>query len=201
MPARHRNVIFDVGNVLLGWEPRKLLQEQLPADADHEHFLQSIFSHQTWTDLDEGTIEEEQANELFAARVGRPVAEIRQLILASKASLYPMVESVQLLKDLHHSGTRLYCLTNMARGTFQFVYGRFPFWKLFEGIVVSSFIRKIKPDPAIFRYLLDTYRLPAKECFFLDDNAANVEGARSVGIEAEVFESAGQMRELLLGGP
>jgi HAD superfamily hydrolase (TIGR01509 family) len=192
-----RNVIFDVGNVLLAWNPEGLLREQLQPDQDVDLYLRSIFSHQTWSDLDEGLLEEEAGNELFAERVGAPVDEIRKLILASKASLKLMPESEALMDDLIHRGSRLYSLTNMSRGTFSFVQGRFGFWKKFLGIVVSAYVRMIKPNPEIYQHLLKTYRLDASDCLFIDDRAQNVVAAQSVGMAAIQFHNADQVRKAL----
>ena len=200
MTALPRNVIFDVGNVLLAWRPKELVETEVRDPGLHGRVLDGIFQHDDWTRLDEGVFEEEEANERFAERTGLDLPEIRRLILASKASLAPLDEGQSLLRELHGQGVALYCLTNMARGTFDFVHERYDFWQYFRGILVSALVRLIKPDPRIFERIVQTYGLDPAETVFLDDNAANVESARRVGLTAHLWDDPARVRQLLLSG-
>jgi len=187
-------VVFDVGQVLVQWDSLRLCREQFRDEERARAINAAIFSHDDWQRLDEGVMDEEEANGRFAKRTGLSLEEVRQLILSSKVSLVPIPESIALLDELFHSGVHLYALTNMARGTFEFIRPRQAFWEHFRGIVVSSYLRTLKPRPEIFERLISTYKLTPGETVFLDDNATNVEGARAAGLQAIQFQDAAQAR-------
>src|SRR5262245_650889 len=192
-----KNVIFDIGNVLLAWDPAALLRRFVAPDV-HEAYLRGIFLHQDWVELDRGTLEEEAALEGFCARLDAPIDDVRDLLLAAKVSLTPIADGVRLLEELHDLGVRLYCITNMARGTYEFVRRRYTFWERFRGIVVSAHVRMVKPDPAIYRHALATFQIDASETVFLDDKLDNVEAAGSVGMRPIHYTSSTQVRTMLL---
>src|SRR5262249_21151467 len=159
-----------------------------------EAIQQGIFLHRNWLDLDRGDLEEEQAIQLFSARLDLPVADVRDLMLAAKVSLTPIPESIRYLEELSASGVGLYCITNMAHGTFAFVRRRFSFWERFRAILVSAEVHLVKPDPRIYQHALRAFAIDARDTLFLDDKDENVEGARAVGLEAVRFTSAADLR-------
>jgi FMN phosphatase YigB (HAD superfamily) len=194
MPSRlPKNVIFDVGNVLLAWDPRALVR-RFADSSDQEAVQHGIFLHHNWLELDRGDLEEEQAVTMFSARLALPAGEIRDLMLAAKVSLTPILDSISYLDELSASGVSPYCITNMARSTFEFVRRRYSFWERFKDIVVSADVRLVKPDPRIYRHALSKFGIDARETLFLDDKDENVEGARAVGLEAVKFTSAAELR-------
>jgi HAD superfamily hydrolase (TIGR01509 family) len=195
-----KNVVLDIGNVLLSWDPAALLREHLAPAADHALFLREVFEHADWVDLDRGTLEEEEAILRFRERTGAPLELLHRIVHASKSSLTPIPESLALLEELDRTGVDLYCLSNMSHGTWSFLRPRHGFWSRFKGIVISAELGVVKPDPAIYRHLLQAYALAPAETVFLDDRPANVEGARRAGIHAFVFEGAQSARARLLGG-
>lgn len=195
-----KNVVFDVGNVLLSWDPRAILRDHLAPAVDHDFYRREIFDHPDWVDLDRGTLEEEEAILRFAERTGAPLDLLHRLVQASKSSLTPMPESLTLLEELHRGGVGLYVLSNMSHGTWEFLQPRHDFWSRFKGIVISAHVRLVKPDAAIYRHLLDAYSLDAGETVFMDDKPENVEGSRAAGLPAFVFEGATKARERIFGG-
>ena len=98
-------------------------------------------------------------------------------------------EGVALLKEVKRRGYRLYGLTNWEAETIGVAYERYDFFSLFDGIVVSGEEYVIKPEPEIYRRLLDRYRLRADECLFIDDNAQNIEAALALGFAAVRFDN------------
>jgi putative hydrolase of the HAD superfamily len=188
-----KNVIFDVGNVLLAWDPRALVRRFANPGAQ-EAIARHIFLHPDWLELDRGDLDEEHAVELFSGRLSLPHGDIRDLMLAAKVSLTPIPDSLALLDELHALGVSLYCITNMARGTFAFVRRRFAFWERFQGIVVSADVHLVKPDPRIYRHALRAFAIDASETLFLDDKDENVDGARAVGMEGLRFTNSDEVR-------
>lgn len=195
-----RNVVFDVGNVLLSWNPAALVRDHLPAGGDAEQFRRSIFDHADWVDLDRGTLDEADALLRFRERTGAPLELLSRLVHAAKTSLTPMAESLAFLEELHRAGVALYVLSNMSHDTWDYLRPRHDFWARFAGIVISAQLRLVKPDAAIYRHLLTQYALDPKQTVFFDDRPENVAGARAEGIQAHLFERAAPARALVVEG-
>lgn len=189
-----------MGNVLLAWDTKKLLREHLPAGHDHDLFLREMFEHHDWIELDRGTLDEEDAILNFVRRTNASADLVRRLVHASKSALTPMPESLALLEELHRLDVRLYCLSNMSHGTWEYLEPRHDFWRRFTGIVISAQVRLVKPDVAIYRHLLETFALDPAETVFLDDRLENVAGARLAGIRAHHFDHAAAVRARLFDG-
>jgi putative hydrolase of the HAD superfamily len=181
-----RNVIFDVGGVLLDWNPDQVLKGYYAEPAERAVMQQAIFHHADWLEVDRGALTEEELLQRIARRLGRPVPELTGLF-----------GTVALLHSLATRGVPLYCLSNMPLGTFTYLRGRFGFWELFRGIVISGEIRLVKPQPEIFQYLLDRYDLSAADTVFIDDYPVNVEAARALGLQTVLFTDAQRCEEAL----
>jgi len=194
-------VVFDVGNVLLSWDPHAILREHLPAGADHGLFLRDVFAHPDWVELDRGTLDEGEALLRFATRTGAAPELVRRLVDASKTSLAPMPDSLALLEELRRTGaTKLYVLSNMSHATWEYLEPRHDFWKGFDGLVISARIGMVKPEPGIYRHLLSTFGLAPEETVFFDDRADNVAGARAERIRSFVYDGAAKARARLFDG-
>ncbi len=102
------------------------------------------------------------------------------------------------MERLEARGAPLYAITNFSAEKFAEARLRFPFLDRFRGVIVSAHERLLKPDPAIFELLLSRYGLKAKECLFIDDSAANVAGARDVGMAAHHFKDAAGLEHALI---
>lgn len=187
-----KNVIFDVGGVLLDWNPGRILQGYY-ADADQRAFMkQAIFLHADWLELDRGTLSESELLERIGQRAGRPVPELDNLFEVIRESLVPKTDTILLLSALAARKVPLYCLSNMPSGIYTALSQRFEFWKLFDGIVVSGLVKLVKPEAAIFEYLLNRHALVATETVFVDDLPANIDAARALGLHGVLFQNARQ---------
>ena len=187
-----KNVIFDVGGVLLDWNPGRVLQSFYADASERERMKQLIFHHADWLELDRGTLGEDVLLQRIAERAGRPVPELKGLFEVVRDSLHPKQDTVALLGSLSARGVPLYCLSNMPSKIYATLSQRFDFWQHFDGIVISGDIRMVKPEPAIFRHLLERYGLRAGDTVFVDDLPANVEAAQRLGLHGVVFENAAQ---------
>jgi putative hydrolase of the HAD superfamily len=185
-----RNVIFDLGGVLLEWAPGRIL-ENFYADTDSRVLMQTaLFKHPDWRAFNRGGITEQQLLDGLAARSGRPPAELAGLLDAIRHSLVVKQETVVVLRKLHARGIPLYCLSDMPAPMFAFVRSRYDFFETFRGIVVSGHVRLMKPEREVFEHLLGHFRLVAAETLFIDDHWPNIEGARNVGLHAVQFVDA-----------
>ena len=107
----------------------------------------------------------------------------------------PIDGTVAILAELKAKNTPLYALTNWSAETFPIARPRFPFFDWFAGIVVSGEVKMVKPDPAIYRHMLERFGLRAGDCVFIDDSLANVAGAEAVGITGLRFTAPDQLRQ------
>jgi len=190
-------VVFDLGGVLIDWNPRHLYR-RLIADGDEmEGFLAEICP-QSWNERqDAGTPLAQATAERIDRFPGR--AELIRAYYGRWEEMLggPIAATVALLEALHRRGIPLFALTNWSAELFPIARRRFAFLERFRGIVVSGEKGLIKPDPAIFVRLLARYRLDAASTLFIDDNPANVEAAARLGFAAlqytDPFRLAGDL--------
>jgi len=194
MTGKDLNVIFDLGGVLLEWNPARIVAERYAEHAHRELIEEKVFRHQDWLELDRGTLDEETAIERFHQRTGFARDDLSGLMDAMRESLLLKRDTWALLHELHGNGVPLYCLSNMAASTFRYLQARYDVWSVFSGIVISGEIRMIKPDPDIFEHLLAKYGLDRSRTVFIDDLAANVDAAQQLGLHGIHFRDAEDCR-------
>ena len=199
MPGLSRlAVIFDLGGVLLDWDPRYLYRRLFNGDeAAMEHFLAHVCTPE-WN-------REQDAGRPFAeaeAEAATRHPDMVNFIRAWARDFDDMIPraidgSVALLEELRERSVPLYALTNWSAETFARQPARFPFLDWFDGIVVSGREKLIKPDPRIFRLLLDRYGIDATHAVFIDDVAANTAAAAALGMRGIHFTGADGLRREL----
>ena len=189
-------VIFDVGGVLIDWNPRHLYRKLFGGDSDGalERFLAEVCTPEWNLRQDAGRPFAEAVAELTER-----FPDHADLIAAYDARWEEMVpgahdETIDIVRELKAQGTPLYCLTNFSREKFPLIRRRFDVFDLFDGIVVSAEIGMVKPEPAVYRYLIERFGLEAPACLFVDDVEANVGAASSFGMQAVRYLSGRQLR-------
>jgi putative hydrolase of the HAD superfamily len=188
-----KNVIFDVGGVLLDWNPGRILEGYYADPGERAAMKELIFHHPDWLALDRGELSETHVLERIGERARRAVPELVDLFAVIRDSLLPKHDTVALLAGLAQRGVPLYCLSNMPTGIYATLRERFDFWNHFDGIVISGEIKLVKPEAAIFEHLLRRFDLVADESVFIDDLPANVAAAKALGLHGVLFESAAQV--------
>jgi 2-haloacid dehalogenase len=199
-------IVYDLGGVLIDWNPRHLYRKLIEDEATMEWFLAEV-CHTAWN-------EEQDRGRRFAAAIEEAATrhpEYRPLIQAYFERWAEMMAgeiegAVAILEELKGAGYELHALTNWSAETFPHARVRFSFLERFETILVSADVGLIKPDPAIFRLLLERIGRAPAECIYIDDNPKNVAAAAALGFDAIAFQSAPQLRAALadrnlLGGP
>ena len=191
-------VIFDLGRVLIEWDPRHLYRTLFGGDeAAMERFL-AIVTTPAWN------LEQDR---------GRPFAEGTALLRARHPDQAALIDayylrwpemmpgeiagSVAILRELHAAGVALHAITNWSAETYPYAVARFAWLSLFRSITVSGYEGLIKPDPAIFTLMLRRQGLAAERCFFIDDNADNVASAVQLGLHGVLFTSPEALRPVL----
>ncbi len=188
-------VIFDLGNVLIRWDPRNLYRKLFGDDTDAmERFLAEV-CHPEWNERQDAGRTWQEAIDEAIAHHPQHEALIRAYRLRWDEMLDgAILETVAVLQQLRDSGTRLLALTNWSRETFPVALERYEFLHWFEGILVSGEEGLIKPDPAIFRRLISRFDVDVSRAIFIDDSPRNVDGAQRVGLQAIHFENADKLR-------
>ena len=188
-------VVFDVGNVLIPWNPRWLFRRLLPdAAAIDRFFAETDFI--AWNAAHD-------AGQCFAdgiAAHGARFPHYRHLFTAyfehwEETIAVPIQEAVDLARALRAAGYRTLALTNFSAEMFPRAVRLNPFLEEFEGIVVSGVEKLIKPDPAIYRLLCTRHGVVPERAVFIDDSLHNVDGARGIGMHAIHFQSVAQVRD------
>jgi len=191
-------IIFDLGNVLIDWNPRYLYRKIFDSEEKVEWFLTEVCDME-WNEAQDGGRTFEEGNKEAIAK--HPGYE--QQILAYFDRWNEMLGNadqgvVDILQSLRDNPKyRIYALTNWSAETFPIAQERFEFLKWFEGILVSGKVNLKKPDPAIYEMILKRYQINPENAIFIDDSQRNVDAANKFGLPAIRFESAELLKTAL----
>lgn len=190
MSAKPSIVVFDVGNVLIDWDVRRVYRNFFPDETTMEAFFQET-SLMAWNVEQDRGREWGEAEQLLIAEFPHYKTEI----LAFRPGWHDMVSgpvagAVEVQQALLNAGVPLYAITNFAADTFKEAQQRFPFMCDFIDIVVSAEEKLLKPDAAIYQCLLARNNLNAADCLFIDDSLKNIDGAKAIGMMTHHFTGA-----------
>jgi 2-haloacid dehalogenase len=193
-------VIFDLGAVLLDWDPRHLYRKIFAEEHQMQHFLQQVCTPE-WNEEQDGGRSIQEATELLVSRPPEHGENIRHFYGRWEEMLAGPIEgTLNILQELKESGKyQLYALTNWSAETFPIALERFDFLHWFDGIGVSGTEKDRKPFASFYQLLLNRYHIEPEQALFIDDNPRNVSAAEQVGIASIHFVSPDQLREALVG--
>lgn len=191
-------IIFDLGGVLIDWNPRYLYRKIFDDEAKMEDFLANITTHD-WNELQDGGRPLAEATEILVTEHPEWEAEIRAFYGRWEEMLGgPIYGTVELLETLKNSGRyRMLALTNWSAETFPVAKERYDFLGWFEGILVSGEEMLKKPDVRIYQLMIERYQIDPYKTLFIDDSERNLKGASRVGLNTIHFKSPMQLRERL----
>jgi putative hydrolase of the HAD superfamily len=187
-----------LGGVVFNWQPDAILRRVFPDSETQDLAKAEIFEHADWIELDRGTLALDQAILRGALRTGLPREEIENLFNEVPRSLTPIEETIELIRSIRDSNNRLFILSNMHIASIAYLEKKHKIWDMFDGIVISSRIRKVKPEIEIYEHLLTEHQLEAAETVFIDDLSENLAAASSIGIRTIKFAGASQCRQDLV---
>lgn len=191
------NIVFDLGGVVFNWQPNTIIRRVF-ADSETQDLVKAeIFEHVDWVELDRGSITLDQAIVRGASRTGLPRGTIEKLMDEVPRSLTPIQGTIDLIRCIRHSDNKLFVLSNMHIASISYLEKKHKIWDLFDGIVISSRIQKVKPEIEIYEHLLKEYELNAPETVFIDDLRENLTAASSIGIQTIRFVDPFQCRRSL----
>ncbi len=190
-------VIFDIGGVLIDWNPRYLYRQLFDDDAAMELFLAEVCSAE-WNERQDAGRHWDEAIALLLAEFPHQAWLIRAYRERWDEMLGGALDdTVAVLDALRQRGVRVFALTNWSHDTFAIARERYAFLQWFEDIVVSGTEGLIKPDPAIFRLLLERGRIDPARAVYIDDTQRHVDAAKSLGMRALLFRDAASLRHEL----
>jgi 2-haloacid dehalogenase len=192
-------VVFDVGNVLYGWDPEAFLVRQIADDDARLKFIEDVDLYAWHETLDGGRPYADAAAELnekfpqYAALIAAWSERFGETISGPVPGMH------EIVAELDATGVPLFAITNFSADFWPPFHAREKaFFSRFRAIIVSGEEKLLKPDPAIYYRALDRFRLRPAEALFVDDRLINVEGAEAVGMKAHLFTTAEDLRARLV---
>ena len=184
-----KNILFDMGNVLIYFD-RNLFMDRLGLSKEDQALLnRELFVSLEWVRMDRGSLVEEQAVELICQRLPERLHEAaEQLVCHWDEPLIPVPGMYELIEELKAAGYGIYLLSNASLRQHAY-WPRIEASKFFDGTLISADEGLMKPQPEIYRLILERFGLKAEESFFIDDLPANIEGAFYCGMPGAVFHN------------
>ena len=184
-----RNIIFDVGKVLIGWEPHQTMIEMGFSKEARDTIQREIFDTGLWKEEDRGVIKGVELEDYFVAHAPEVEQEIRMFCRHAVDSVTPMPYARDWITALQKAGYKVFVLSNFGEASQEKAVelGAINFLDLVDGYIFSHMVHEIKPEPQIYRILLERFGLKAEESVFLDDVEINITGAEAVGIKGILF--------------
>ena len=181
----YKNVIFDLGGVMVDFAPKDFLLERFCNTAVEEKVYRLTFGSKTWQQLDAGLCTRSEGNHamLTAAQAEHCAFEVQEVLENWTSILHLRRRMVELVRRLKNHGYCVYYLSNIPEDTLNLLMSR-GLEGVFDGGVASCHVHINKPDPRIYKCLLDQYGLNASECIFIDDSRANVQTAFQLGMNS-----------------
>jgi 2-haloacid dehalogenase len=186
--------VFDLGAVLIDWDPRYLYRSLISGEHQMEEFLATVCTAEWNAEQDRGRALDEATATLIAEHPDH--AELIEAYYRRWEEMVgePIEGAVQIAKELKGIGVRLLALSNWSAETFPRARARLAFLDDFDAVLLSGSVGLLKPDPAIYRLLMERHDVDPEHTLFIDDSARNVESAARLGFDAIVFRSAESLR-------
>ena len=184
------NFIFDIGNVLVDYDPLAYLERLFVDKALIDKLNSNIFQSPDWLQMDHGFLSRDEATRIFIERMPEFESEVIRTMDGINDIFIPLSEVIDLLPIIKAAGHSLYYLSNMQKEIRDFLVSNHKYLELFDGGIFSCDVNVIKPSPKIYHHLLDKYQLDSKDCLFFDDMPVNVTAAEKEGIKGILFTTA-----------
>ncbi len=189
-----KNIIFDVGKVLVSYEPDAYMESLGIKKEAQDSINKAMFQNKLWDISDQGIYSKEELLEKFIAGAPEYEVEIRQLYGTIGNTIEMLPHSMEWLRDLKERGYKLYILSNYAEETYKQTKDKLKFLSLVDGAVFSYECKMIKPQRQIYEHICQKYQLNCSESIFVDDRQENVQAARNNGILSVLFQNYEQAK-------
>lgn len=190
-------VIFDLGGVLIDWNPRYLYRKIFKSEEEISWFMENICTND-WNEKQDAGRSFEEATEELLKRHPEWEEPIRAWYGRWEETISgPIHETVEILKSVRAQPYKLYALTNWSAQTFPWALNNFDFLHWFDGIVVSGVEKTRKPFPEFYHILFNRYDVNPQKAIFIDDSLRNIDGAKNVGLQGIHFQSPEKLKQEL----
>ncbi len=180
--ANITTVVFDIGNVLLTWNPENMFSRIFGRNDFKKHPLKSLIGNEIWRQLDRGTITKEEACTWFGEEYPEEKSSIEHFINSLPYYITPKSEGIQCAEECKKRGSQILLLSNFPEYAYKEVRKKYRFFDMFDGEIISYQVKMIKPEPEIYKELLAQFKLIPEKTLFIDDRKENISGARDLGI-------------------
>jgi len=194
---RIKNIVFDIGQVLLTFNPEQYLKDQFNLSTGQiKEIAKATFRSSVWLDLDRGKISKNEAADIFSKKLPEYSQVLVEGVLNWEEILNPIEPNIELLKEFKdHDAYEVYALSNFNDESYQVAKSEFPFLNLFKGEIISGQVGYIKPEPEIYQLLLDRFELEPAETLFIDDSKENIEAAQEFGLRTIHYRNPEQLQK------
>ncbi len=194
--GRYKNVIFDLGGVLIYFNPRELI-EKIFVDSEQKpyHLTQAVYT-QSWLDMDRGKLTRAEVVQNLASTYD--AAQLEKFLEALPLYFTPLADGLRIVHDVKSAGYKVFVLSNLADFAHEAILRHAGFFDVFDGAVFSYQVGFAKPDLEIYQSLLTKYNLIADECVFIDDLVKNIDAGKTVGIDGIVCDDYTKVRAELV---
>ena len=191
-----KNIVFDIGDVLVDFRWRELMDELNLTEGEKNKFETSVFGSRWWHELDLGVLDENKVIQNMRAE-NKEYIQAFDLVWENRGKLVkPRDYVIPFMDELHKNGYKIFLLSNYPKELFTMhaENGSFPFINKVDGKVVSGFVKKVKPNADIYEFLVDKYGLKPEECVFIDDRQENIDAAKALNWQGIVYKSEEQAK-------
>lgn len=191
------NIIFDLGRVVIDWEPYPFLEEILGSSESAKEILKHTFAHKDWLGVDRGTVELDTLKGKLKENSELSNETVNDIFnYFSILKLKP--DTINLMKKLKNEGHKIYILSNMGKESIEYLESEYDFWEIVDGSTISCRVKSIKPEKEIYLELLDNYKLEPSQSIFIDDLKENISAAEALGIKGIQFTTVAECEKELL---
>ena len=187
------NIIFDIGGVLLDWNPEAILNKFYSKEISKK--LSALTLTKRWAEYDRGLEDRNDLYNYFISLEPDYPDEVRFLVFEIFKNMDVFYDTVEIAKELKSKDKKLFLLSNFTEIGFDYVYEKYDFFQLFDGKVISCYVNLIKPEREIYEHIHRKFSLDLEKTIFIDDNDDNVSGATDYGIKTIKFTSPEKLRK------
>ena len=188
-------VIFDLGGVVVRWDPERFSHDYLQDESEKSDVLLGLLDHDDWRRFDGGFLSEDELIQAFCRRSSVSPKRTKEILEFIKKSLKLIEETNELIYELRDAGVPLYCISNMSHAHYDFLRAKYDFFECFKDQIISSHVKMTKPDKGIYELAIEQFSLDPREAVFVDDRADNILAAQACGLATVHFERSATCRQ------
>ena len=185
-----KHIIFDIGTVLMSFQPKEYYRPFFPDEKHCMILCQKVFGHLIWENYDQGVFLLADVRKAYAQEYPEDVEDIERMLKDWMDLMKPMKESIAFLKEMKAEGYGIYLFSNISKDSADYLKEQQDFFSFADGAVLSYEEQRIKPDPILYHILFTRYGLQPEECLYLDDNEKNIIQGRLLGMQTVLMKDA-----------